>query len=82
MGGGAHYVGARAIDSANTFEMPGYTVADAFATYDAKIGGQAVKFQLNIKNLFNKTYYPSGVNRYFVSIGDARQVSFVTSVDF
>ncbi|MDY7546155.1 TonB-dependent receptor [Glaciimonas sp. CA11.2] len=82
VGGGAHYVGARAIDSANTFEMPGYTVADAFATYDAKIGGQAVKFQLNIKNLFNKTYYPSGVNRYFVSIGDARQVSFVTSVDF
>jgi iron complex outermembrane receptor protein len=82
VGGGAHYVGARAIDAANTFEMAGYTVADMFATYNTRVGGQAVKLQLNIKNLFNKVYYSSAVNQYFVSIGDARQASLTASLEF
>lgn len=82
LGGGVHYVGKRAGDSANSFELPAYTTADAFATYDTKIAGRAVKFQLNVKNLFDRTYYPSSVNKYFVALGDARQVSLLTTIDF
>lgn len=58
VGGGVHYVGKRPGDSANSFMLPGYTTADAFATYDTRIHGRKVKFQLNVKNLFDKTYYP------------------------
>eukprot|EP00659_Diplonema_papillatum_P013800 gene13800-21171_t len=68
VGAGARYVGERAGDAANSFELPSYTVADAFATYDTKIEGQKVKFQLNVKNLFDRTYYTSAVNTQFVSI--------------
>ncbi|MGY2400915.1 TonB-dependent siderophore receptor [Pseudomonas sp. SDO5271_S396] len=82
VGAGARYVGERAGDAANSFELPSYTVADAFATYDTKIDGQKVKFQLNVKNLFDRTYYTSSVNTQFVSIGDARQVSVSSTLTF
>lgn len=82
VGAGARYVGERAGDAANSFELPSYTVADAFASYDTKIDGQKVKFQLNVKNLFDRTYYTSSVNTQFVSIGDARQVSVSSTLTF
>ncbi len=66
----------------NDFDLPGYTVADAFATYDTKLDGQKVKFQLNVKNLFDRTYYTSAASRLFVSIGDARQVSVSSTLEF
>jgi len=82
IGGGAHYLGKRAGDSANTFWLPAYTVADAFATYDTRIAGKKVKFQLNVKNLFDRVYYTSSVNVYGIAIGDARQVLVSSSVEF
>ncbi|MFH0133765.1 TonB-dependent siderophore receptor [Variovorax sp. VaC1] len=82
LGAGARYVGKRAGDSANSFELPAYTTVDAFATYDTRMYGRKVKFQLNVKNLFDKTYYPSAVNTYFISMGDARQVSLLTTFEF
>ncbi|MUF03384.1 TonB-dependent siderophore receptor [Pseudomonas sp. CCM 7893] len=82
VGAGARYVGERAGDAANSFELPGYTVADVFATYDTKVDGQKVKFQLNVKNLFDRTYYTSAVSTSFVSIGDARQVSVSSTLEF
>jgi iron complex outermembrane receptor protein len=75
MGAGAHYVGERPGDSANSFILPAYTVADGFATYETRIAGQDVRFQLNVKNMFNRVYYTSSANRYFVSMGDARQIA-------
>ncbi|ERO62212.1 TonB-dependent receptor [Pseudomonas piscis] len=82
VGAGARYVGERAGDAPNSFDLPGYTVADAFATYDTKLEGQKVKFQLNVKNLFDKTYYTSSVSKYFVSLGDSRQVSLSSTLEF
>jgi iron complex outermembrane receptor protein len=81
-GAGAHYVGERAGNPENDFDLPGYTVADAFATYETKLDGQKVKLQLNVKNLFDRTYYSSAVSRYFVSMGDSRQVSVATTLEF
>jgi iron complex outermembrane recepter protein len=82
LGAAGHYVGSRPGDSANSFTLPSYFLADAFATYETKIGKRNVSVQLNIKNMFNKTYYPSSANRYFVAIGDARQVSLITTLEF
>ena len=65
VGAGAHYVGERAGNPDNDFDLPGYTVADAFATYETRLDGQKVKFQLNVKNLFDRTYYSSAVSRLF-----------------
>ena len=82
VGAGARYVGERAGDALNDFDLPGYTVADAFATYDTRIEGQKVKFQVNVKNLFDRTYYTSAASRTFVSIGDSRQVTFSSTLEF
>ena len=82
VGAGARYVGQREGDASNSFNLPGYTVADVFASYNTKIDGQKVKFQLNVKNLFDRTYYTSAASRVFVSMGDARQVSVSSTLEF
>ncbi|WP_339545671.1 TonB-dependent siderophore receptor [Pseudomonas sp. RA_35y_Pfl2_P32] len=82
VGAGARYVGERAGNAVNDFDLPGYTVADAFATYDTRLDGQKVKFQLNVKNLFDRTYYTSAASRFFVSMGDSRQVSLSSTLEF
>ena len=82
VGAGARYVGERAGDALNDFDLPAYTVADAFATYDTHIEGQKVKFQFNVKNLFDRTYYTSAASRTFVSIGDSRQFTLSSTLEF
>ena len=82
LGGGARYVGKRPGDPANSFDLPSYTVADAFASYDTRFGGHGVKFQLNVKNLFDRTYYPSSANRLYVAMGEPRQFQVSTTVEF
>ena len=82
VGAGARYVGQREGDAKNSFNLPGYTVADLFASYDTKLEGQKVKFQLNVKNQFDRTYYTSAVSTVFVSMGDARQVSVSSTLEF
>ncbi|VVO49434.1 TonB-dependent siderophore receptor [Pseudomonas fluorescens] len=82
VGAGARYVGERAGNAVNDFELPSYTVADAFATYDTRLDGQKVKFQLNVKNLFDRTYYTSSASRFFVSMGDSRQVTLSSTLEF
>ncbi len=82
IGAGARYVGERAGNAVNDFDLPSYTVADAFATYDTQLDGQRVKFQLNVKNLFDRTYYTSAASRFFVSMGDSRQVTLSGTLEF
>ncbi|CAI8945122.1 TonB-dependent siderophore receptor [Pseudomonas serbica] len=82
VGAGARYVGERAGNVVNDFDLPSYTVADAFATYDTQLDGQRVKFQLNVKNLFDRTYYTSAASRFFVSMGDSRQVTLSSTLEF
>ncbi|HKS13197.1 MAG TPA: TonB-dependent receptor [Pseudomonas sp.] len=82
LGAGARYVGERAGNSTNDFDLPGYTVADAFASYETRLDEHKVRLQLNVKNLFDKTYYSSAVSRYVVAIGDARQVSLSSTFEF
>lgn len=82
LGGGARYVGERPGDPGNSFDLPSYTVADAFASYDTRFGGHGVKFRFNVKNLFDRTYYPSSANRLYVAMGEPRQFQVSTTVEF
>lgn len=82
LGGGPRYVGKRAGDPANSFELPSYTVTDAFASYDTKLGGHNVGFQFNVKNLFDREYYPSAANNLYVAMGEPRQFEISTTVEF
>ncbi|VVE89095.1 TonB-dependent siderophore receptor [Pandoraea bronchicola] len=82
LGALGRYIGSRPGDSANSFTLPAYFVADVFATYDTKIGRYPVHYQLNVKNVFNKTYYPSSASQYFVAVGDARSATLSATFAF
>jgi len=83
LGGGAHYVGDRPGDTANTFFLPAYTVADIFATYDTKVDKVPVTYQFNVKNLFDKVYYTSTTGSALnVAMGDGRRISLSATVKF
>lgn len=82
IGAGGRYVGRRPGDAANSFSLDNYTVADAFAAYTMPVQGYRVKWQLNVKNLFDKTYYPSSGGNLRVAVGEPREVVLRASVDF
>ncbi|MFC0242107.1 TonB-dependent siderophore receptor [Rhodopseudomonas telluris] len=82
LGGGPRYVGNRPGDSANSFVLPAYTVADIFASYETRTGPFPVTYQFNVKNLFDTVYYPSAVNTLNAAVGDARRFSLAATVKF
>lgn len=82
IGTGVRYVGERAGNAENTFTLPDYTTADAFASYDTKLGGKNLKLQFNVKNMFDKTYYSSSTNAYLISIGDPRLFELSSTLEF
>lgn len=81
-GGGGRYVGERAGDAANSFTLPDYFVADAFVSYRTEVRSMPVTFQLNGKNLFDKTYYTSSTSNLLVSIGEPREVVLQGKIEF
>ncbi|AXL50501.1 TonB-dependent receptor [Paraburkholderia caffeinilytica] len=81
-GGGARLVGKRPGDTANSFTLPGYVVADLFAAYETKIGRIPTRVQLNVKNVFDKTYYPSSNSNLIIAVGEARLVMLNTTFSF
>lgn len=82
LGAGARHVGERAGDAADSFDLPAYTVADAFVAYDTRLGEHDLGLQLNLKNLFNRQYYPSAASRNYVSVGEPRQVLVSATLGF
>ena len=90
VGGGARYLGswyAYTNNYAKSYKIPHAVVYDAFVAYDTKISGKKVSFQLNGKNLTNKTYFPStsgnATNTLIpVALGYGREFIFNTKVEF
>ena len=100
VGSGARYLGSwntyyvNSNNAANiarsykeTYKLPHAVVYDAFIAYDTKISGKKVSFQLNGKNLTNKTYFPStsgtATNTLIpVALGYGREFIFNTKVEF
>ena len=83
IGGGGHGVSRRSATNGADYYLPGYFVADAFAAYKMKLQ-YPVTLQLNVKNLFDKTYYTSSIatNNLGNQIGDPREVQFTVKMEF
>lgn len=89
LGGGARYVGERPVDTVNRYFLDAYTVADAYAAYQWQAMGHLATVRLNIRNLFDKTYYP-GANGGVINstgggsifLGEPRQVLLQAGVEF
>ena len=83
LGGGGHGVNRRSATNGADYYLPGYVVADVFAAYKMKLQ-YPVTLQLNVKNLFDKTYYTSsiGTNNLGNQPGDPREVQFTVKMDF
>ena len=79
---GARYVGRRPGDAANSFYLDDYTVADAFVAWTTPVDSYRVKWQVNVKNLFDSSWYPSSGNNLRVTVGEPREVVLKASVDF
>ena len=58
-------------------------MADAFAAYKMKLQ-YPVTLQVNVKNLFDKTYYTSSIatNNLGNQIGDPREVQLTVKMEF
>jgi iron complex outermembrane receptor protein len=77
LGGGVRHVGDTAGDTHNTFFVPQYTVYDAAASYDlGKVapGLTGTKLQLNVSNLFDKTYVSECSNDLNCAYGLGRTI--------
>lgn len=61
-----------------TYQVPGYTVADASVSYQ----GKGYRLMLNVKNIFDKDYYAGVLSANAVPVGDPRTVMLKTVFDF
>ncbi|MFP3924831.1 TonB-dependent receptor [Pseudomonas sp. W5-36] len=61
VGGGIYYVGSREATLPNTFKLSSYVRTDVMASY--KVGGWTT--QMNVFNLFDRTYYTGGTAATF-----------------
>lgn len=67
------------------YALPASMVYDSMVAYDRKLGAYDLKVQFNLKNMFDKTYYTSGVsnaNAPILAIGEPRQFLLTTTVGF
>ena len=83
IGGGGHALSRRSGTNGADYYLPGYAVADVFAAYKMKLQ-YPVTLQVNVKNLFDKTYYTSSIasNNLGNQIGDPREVQFMVKMAF
>ena len=83
---GAWYIGKNTAGGDRLWKVPSATVADAFVSYDTKIGGNKLNVRLNGKNLTNRLYYTSTVGssaQYpMIAIGDPREISVSAKFEF
>lgn len=79
LGAGATYVGKRAGNSIDSFELPSYTTMRAMAYWKPS---KTLRFSLDIDNLFDKTYYASSYDVYWVTPGAPRTVTLGMQAKF
>jgi iron complex outermembrane receptor protein len=62
--------------SGTEYWLPSAKVADAFVAYKMKLDQKDLTLQLNLKNMFDETYYvsSSGIGSPAIVIGEPRQL--------
>ncbi|MCG9491213.1 TonB-dependent siderophore receptor [Acinetobacter pittii] len=78
----ATYVGEQYLNSANTLELPSYTVVDIGARYKTVLGGVSTTFLANVDNVANKKYWEGVFNDNYAVIGGARTYKVGLTFDF
>lgn len=78
-GAGTTYVGKRAGNSIDTFELPSYATVRAMAYWKPN---KTLRFSLDVDNLFDKTYYASSYDVYWVTPGAPRTITFGLQAKF
>ena len=78
-GAGATYVGKRAGNSSDSFELPGYTTVRTMAYWKPS---KTLRFSLDIDNLFDKKYYASSYDVYWITPGAPRTVTLGMQAKF
>jgi len=79
-GAGVHAIGEREGDDANSWQMPGYERVDAMLAYRTRVADVPARFQVNVLNLFDKTYIDHG--SAYAHYGSPRSVIGSFRVDF
>lgn len=74
---GATYVGKRYANETNTLYLPSYTVGNAMLSYETK----HYRFQLNLNNLTNKTYY-DGAYTGHATVGTPREAQLTIGLKY
>jgi iron complex outermembrane recepter protein len=82
LGAGAIARGAREGDNANDYSLPGFVKWNAFASYDWRMEGLQTSVQVNIDNIFNKTYFESLSGTHTVLPGYPRRWLLSLRVEF
>ena len=77
VGGGFRGETYKTVDGLDV-HVPGYTVFDTEAGYDAGHWGA----QLAIRNLFDKDYYAGALNENLVTLGNPRQINFTVKFNY
>jgi iron complex outermembrane receptor protein len=79
LGGGVLYVGERLGEVATTFELPGYTLARVFASYDIN---EALTLRAEADNLFDETYYTNSFSQLWVQPGTPQSFRVSAALKF
>jgi len=79
LGGGVNYVGKRLGETGSTFDLPGYVVARAMASYEPSDG---VKLTADVTNLFDKEFYTASYSRLWIAPGAPRAFNVRASFSF
>lgn len=82
LGGGAVTRSSSQADVENSVRLPPYTTFDLLARYRFNIERTPVLAQLNIRNLFDKTYYPNAATTNGITVGEPFSVIGTLRVAF
>ena len=75
IGAGYHYMGSRPVNDTTNYTpyvwplVPSYGTVDLMAAYSFSYAGSKMTAQLNVTNLFDRTYYPSEFNALALAPG-------------
>jgi iron complex outermembrane receptor protein len=66
-------------EAGTDFELPGYTLARAFAAYDLT---RALTLRAEVDNLFDETYYTNSFSQLWVQPGTPQSFRISAAVKF
>ena len=72
IGAGLVAVGERQGDPGNTFQLPGYVIANTMASYEWRMGRTKMTAMLNVNNVFDRNYSAATIGGFMTMPGMPR----------